>query len=70
MAALTVMLPELAFWFLSTIVTVTHSIERGLAIADRVVILANGQLVFEAAAAGLSPAGFRPLYDRYVGGGR
>lgn len=53
-----------------TIVTVTHNIERGLAIADRVIILAGGQIVFEAAAAGLTPAEFRPLYDRYVGGGR
>ena len=31
-----------------TIVTVTHSIERGLAIADNVVILANGRIAFEA----------------------
>ena len=53
-----------------TIVTITHSIERGLAIADRVVILSNGRVVFEAAAAGLSPGDFRPVYDRYVGGGR
>lgn len=53
-----------------TIVTVTHSIERGLAIADRAVILAGGRVVFEAATAGMTPADFRPLYDRYVGGGR
>ncbi len=53
-----------------TIVTVTHSIERGLAIADRVVILAGGKIVFEGRAAGMTPADFRPLYDRYVGGGR
>lgn len=53
-----------------TIVTITHSLERGLAIADRVVILANGQIVFEGAASGMTPANFRPLYDKYVGGGR
>lgn len=53
-----------------TIVTVTHSIERGLAIADRIVILAGGKIVFEGATAGMSQADFRPLYDRYVGGGR
>ena len=35
-----------------TLVTVTHSLERGLAIADRMVILANGRLVFEADARG------------------
>ncbi len=53
-----------------TLVTVTHSLERGLAIADRMVILANGRLVFEADARGMTAADFRPLYDRYVGGGR
>ncbi len=53
-----------------TIITITHSLERGLAIADRVVILANGQIVFEGTAGGMTPTGFRPLYDKYVGGGR
>jgi ABC-type multidrug transport system ATPase subunit len=53
-----------------TIVTVTHSIERGLAIADRVVILAGGRLVFQGDGRGLSQADFRPLYDRFVRGGR
>ena len=53
-----------------TIVTVTHSIERGLAIADRVVILAAGRIAFEADARGMTPAAFRPIYDRYVGAGR
>jgi heme exporter protein A len=53
-----------------TIITVTHSIERGLAIADRVIILASGRVVFAGATAGMTPADFRPLYDRYVGGGR
>jgi heme exporter protein A len=53
-----------------TLVTVTHSLERGLAIADRMVILANGRVVFEADARGMTAADFRPLYDRYVGGGR
>ncbi len=53
-----------------TIVTVTHSLERGLAIADRVVILAGGRVVYDEAAVGLSAAAFRPLYDEYVGGGR
>jgi ABC-type transporter Mla maintaining outer membrane lipid asymmetry ATPase subunit MlaF len=53
-----------------TIVTVTHSIERGLAIADRVVILAGGKIVFAGSAQGMTPVEFRPLYDKYVGGGR
>jgi ABC-type multidrug transport system ATPase subunit len=50
-----------------TIVTVTHSIERGLAIADKVVILANGRVVYEAPVDGMTAAEFRPLYDRYCG---
>ncbi len=51
-----------------TIVTVTHSLERGLSIADRAVILANGRVVFETAARDLDAVGFRRLYDQYVGG--
>jgi heme exporter protein A len=50
-----------------TIVTVTHSIERGLAIADRVVILANGRVSYEAAVKGVTAAEFRPLYDLHCG---
>jgi len=46
---------------------VTHSIERGLAIADRVIILANGRIAFDAKAQGMTATEFRPLYDRYVG---
>lgn len=50
-----------------TIVTVTHSIERGLAIADKVIILANGRLAFEAPVDGMTAAEFRPIYDRHCG---
>ncbi len=50
-----------------TIVTVTHSLERGLSIADRAVILANGRVVFETAAHDLDAVAFRRLYDQYVG---
>jgi heme exporter protein A len=53
-----------------TIVTVTHSIERGLAIADRVVILAGGKIVFAGGARGMSQTEFRPLYDKYIRDGR
>jgi heme exporter protein A len=52
-----------------TIVTVTHSIERGLAIADRVVILSAGRIVFQGATHGMAAADFRPLYDQYCGTG-
>jgi heme exporter protein A len=50
-----------------TIVTVTHSIERGLAIADKVVILANGRVAYEATVEGMSATEFRSLYDQYCG---
>ena len=50
-----------------TIVTVTHSIERGLAIADRVLILANGRVSYEAGVEGMTAAEFRALYDQYCG---
>jgi ABC-type multidrug transport system ATPase subunit len=53
-----------------TIVTVTHNLERGLALADRVVILANGRIVFDAPAGALTNLELRPLYDKHVGGGR
>jgi heme exporter protein A len=52
-----------------TIVTVTHSIERGLAIADKVVILANGRVAYEAPVDGMTAAAFRPIYDEYCGPG-
>ena len=53
-----------------TIVTVTHNLERGLALADRVVILANGRIVYDANAHALTTSQLRPLYDEHVGGGR
>ncbi len=58
-----------------TIVTVTHSIERGLAIADRIAILVNGRVAHDAPVGGMTAAEFRPLYDECCarprgGGGR
>lgn len=53
-----------------TIITVTHSLERGLAIADRVAILVNGRIVYDAPVHGLAATEFRAVYDAYVGGGR
>jgi len=50
-----------------TIVTVTHSIERGLAIADKVAILLNGRVAYEAAVDGMTAGEFRPVYDQYCG---
>jgi heme exporter protein A len=53
-----------------TIVTITHNLERGLALADRVVILANGRVVYDADAGALTSSELRPLYDEHVGGSR
>ena len=58
-----------------TIVTVTHSIERGLAIADRIAILVNGRVAHDAPVGGMTAAEFRPRYDECCarprgGGGR
>jgi heme exporter protein A len=56
--------------FVRTIVTVTHNLERGLELADRVVILANGRIVYDADASAMTPIELRLLYDAHVGGGR
>jgi heme exporter protein A len=53
-----------------TIVMVTHNLERGLALADRVVILANGRIVYDAAVDALAASELRPIYDEHVGGSR
>ncbi len=52
-----------------TVLMTTHHLERGLALADRVLILAGGRLVFDAEATAVSYGDLRPLYDRYVAGG-
>jgi heme exporter protein A len=53
-----------------TIVTVTHNLERGLSLADRVVILAGGKIVYDETANALTSSQLRPLYDEHVGGVR
>jgi len=52
-----------------TIVMTTHHLERGLELADRVTILAQGKLVFDEKISGLNYSDLRPLYDEYVGTG-
>ena len=52
-----------------TILMTTHHLERGLEVADRVVILSGGKLVFDAPASEISYGELRPLYDQYVGTG-
>jgi ABC-type multidrug transport system ATPase subunit len=53
-----------------TIVTVTHNLERGLAVADRLVIMANGRVAYEGMTEGMSPETLRGLYDQHAGGSR
>jgi heme exporter protein A len=50
-----------------TVLMTTHHWERGLELADRVLILSAGGIVFDTPASGLSYGDLRPLYDRYVG---
>jgi ABC-type cobalamin/Fe3+-siderophores transport system ATPase subunit len=53
-----------------TIITVTHHLERGLSVADRAVILANGRIAYEGLTQGMSPETLRGLYDLHAGGSR
>lgn len=49
-----------------TVVMTTHDLERGLAVADWVVILAKGRVVFEAARMQLDTAAFKEAYRQYA----
>jgi len=49
-----------------TVVMTTHDLERGLAVADRVVILAKGRVVFEAPRTELDASAFRDAYRQYT----
>jgi heme exporter protein A len=49
-----------------TVVMTTHDLERGLAVADRVVILAKGRVVFEANRSELNTAAFLETYRQYT----
>jgi heme exporter protein A len=53
-----------------TIVTVTHHLERGLAIADRVIILSGGRIAYEGPTAGMTPEALHDLYEQHAGGSR
>jgi heme exporter protein A len=52
-----------------TVLMTTHHLERGLALADRVLILQGGRIRFDEQADALSYETLRPTYDRYVGTG-
>jgi len=50
-----------------TVIMTTHHLERGLDLADRVMILQGGRIAFDEAADAISYSSLRPIYDRYVG---
>ena len=52
-----------------TILLITHSLERGLDVCDRLVILDRGQLVYQSSGATLDDAGLRDAYRQNTGGG-
>ena len=49
-----------------TVVMTTHDLERGLAVADRVAILAKGCLVFEAQRKDLDSTAFKEAYRQFT----
>ena len=49
-----------------TVVMTTHDLERGLAVADRVVILAKGRVVFEANRSDLNTTAFLEAYRQHT----
>jgi heme exporter protein A len=49
-----------------TVVMTTHDLERGLAVADRVVILAKGRVAFEANRSELDTAAFKEAYRQHT----
>ena len=50
-----------------TIVLTSHSLERGLQVADRIVILARGRLVHDCRNEGLELPALRQTYERCTG---
>ncbi|MCC7353777.1 MAG: heme ABC exporter ATP-binding protein CcmA [Anaerolineae bacterium] len=51
----------------ASVLLTTHNLERGLAWADRLVILAGGRVAFEARRGDLTEESLRETYDRIVG---
>jgi heme exporter protein A len=52
-----------------TVIMTTHHLERGLELADRVLILNGGHIVFDQQADAITYDELRPTYDEYVGKG-
>ncbi len=49
-----------------TVVMTTHNLERGLAMCDRVAILVDGQIVYQADRSDLDDSSLRKIYDQHV----
>jgi ABC-type multidrug transport system ATPase subunit len=50
-----------------TVVITTHNLERGLELADRIVIIDRGKIAYQASGRELAGVDFRQIYDRYTG---
>ena len=50
-----------------TVVVTTHNLEQGLALGDRVAILAGGRITYQEDRAALDAASFRGAYERFTG---
>jgi heme exporter protein A len=50
-----------------TVIMITHSLERGLELSDRVALLVKGRVAHETATAGLSVERLRELYNAHTG---
>ena len=50
-----------------TVIVITHSLERGLELSDRVALLVKGKVVYEAPSAGMSLDRLRELYATHTG---
>ena len=47
-------------------VMTTHNLDRGLALGDRVAILADGRIAYQQSRGSLDMEGFRGAYARYL----
>ena len=50
-----------------TMIVITHSLERGLELSDRVIILVRGRIAFDGPTSGLDLDSLRDLYNQHTG---
>lgn len=50
-----------------TVIMITHNLERGLELSDRIVLLVRGKVVHETATAGMGLERLRELYNKHTG---